>query len=101
MGRLIKPAITLRDNEFQGDLACWLREQSGDNSERMERLRRNLRRARDAELTERQREMVHLYYDRGHSMTKIAMELAVNKSTVSRTLKRAKRKLYRCLKYSL
>ena len=101
MARLIKPAITLRDNEVQGDLARWMREQNGDNSERMERLRRNLRRARDADLTERQREMVHLYYDRGHSVTKIAMELHVNKSTVSRTLNRARGKLKRCLKYSL
>ena len=97
----IKPPITLRDNEVQGDLARWLQEQSGDNSERLERLRRNLRRARESELTERQRQMLHLYYDRGHSMTKIAMELAVNKSTVSRTLARARRRLYQCLKYSL
>ena len=96
-----KPALTFRDNEVQGDLARWLREQSGDNSERLERLRRNLRRAREAELTQRQREMLYLYYDRGHSMTRIAMELAVNKSTVSRTLARARRRLYRCLKYSL
>ena len=96
-----KPALTFRDNEVQGDLARWLREQSGDNSERLERLRRNLRRAREAELTQRQRAMLYLYYDRGHSMTRIAMELAVNKSTVSRTLARARRRLYRCLKYSL
>ena len=96
-----KPALTFRDNEVQGDLARWLREQSGDNSERLERLRRNIRRAREAELTQRQREMLYLYYDRGHSMTRIAMELAVNKSPVSRTLARARRRLYRCLKYSL
>lgn len=96
-----KPALTLRDNEVQGDLARWLREESGDNSERLERLRRNLRRAREAELTERQQEMVRLYYDRGHSMARIAMELQVNKSTVSRTLARAKRRLYQHLKYSL
>ena len=101
MARPIKPAITLRDNEVRGDLARWMREQNGDNSERMERLRRNLRRAREADLTERQREMVYLYYDRGHSVTKIAMELNVNKSTVSRTLSRARQKLKCCLKYSL
>ena len=98
---MVRPALTLRDNEIQGDLSRWLRSESGDNSERLERLRRNLRRARDAELTERQREMVHLYYDRGHSMSKIAMELSVDKSTVSRTIARARRRLYRYFKYSL
>ena len=42
----INPPIYLRNNETYGDLAAWRREHSEDNSERLERLRRNLRRAR-------------------------------------------------------
>ena len=49
----------------------------------------------------RQREMVFLYYDRGLKMSQIAQKLGVNRSTVSRTVKRAKQRLYRCLRYAL
>ena len=69
--------------------------------EQLERLRRGLRRAREQELTPRQREMVFLYYDRGLKMSQIAQKLGVNRSTVSRTVKRAKQRLYRCLRYAL
>lgn len=56
---------------------------------------------REQELTPRQREMVFLYYDRGLKMSQIAQKLGVNRSTVSRTVKRAKQRLYRCLRYAL
>ena len=46
-------------------------------------------------------EMVFLYYDRGLKMSQIAQKLGVNRSTVSRTVKRAKQRLYRCLRYAL
>ena len=36
------------------------------------------RRAREQELTPRQREMVFLYYDRGLKMSQIAQKLGVN-----------------------
>ena len=38
-----RPALRRRDNEFLGDMAAWRREEQSDNSERLERLRRNLR----------------------------------------------------------
>ena len=60
-------ALTRRDNEFMGDLAAWERENGEDNSEQLERLRRNLRRVRRAELTPRQAQLLHLYYDLGYS----------------------------------
>ena len=78
-----------------------LADHAEDNSEQLERLRRGLRRAREQELTPRQREMVFLYYDRGLKMSQIAQKLGVNRSTVSRTVKRAKQRLYRCLRYAL
>ena len=94
-------ALTRRDNEFMGDLAAWERENGEDNSEQLERLRRNLRRVRSAELTGRQAEMIHLYYDLGLSMPQIAARLGITKSTVSRTLARGRKRLKRYLQYSL
>ena len=93
-------ALSFRNNEFLGDLAEWNREHSPDNSEQLERLRRNLRKAREAELTPRQQQMIRMYYDEGKTMTKIARQLHVNKSTVSRTLARGRARLKKYLKYS-
>ena len=94
-------ALTRRDNEFMGDLAAWERENGEDNSEQLERLRRNLRRVRRAELTPRQAQLLHLYYDLGYSMSGIAGELGIDKSTVSRTISRGRERLKRYLHYSL
>lgn len=96
-----KKSLILRDNEFMGDLAAWERENGEDNSEQLERLRRNLAKVRARELTPRQSEMIHLYYDLGLSMGAIAKELGVDKSTVSRTLSRGRKRLKRYLQYSL
>lgn len=81
-------------------LQAWLRAQSGDNSQRRQRLLRNLPRAVAAELTPRQREVLALYMERDMNVTQIAAVLGVNKSTVSRSLHRALRRLERCLRYS-
>ena len=95
------PAYTYRNNEFLGDLTVWKLDNSEDNSEQLERLRRNLRKARDQELTPRQRQMLEMYYDEGKTMGKIALRLKVNKSTVSRTIARGRKRLHHYLKYSL
>lgn len=90
-----------KGGQWLADLASWERESAPDNREQLERLRRNLRLARQQALTERQRQMLELYYDQGLTMGQIALKLNLNRSTVSRTLSRAKDKLYRCLRYSL
>ena len=90
-----------RASEWIGDMTVWRRQNAGDNSERLERLRRNLRQARERELTPRQRQLVSLYYDQGMNIPQIAEELGLNRSTVSRTLRRARDRLYRCLRYAL
>ena len=51
------------------------------------------------ELTELQRETLLAYYFQEQTIPQIARERGVNKSTVSRTLKRAEDKLRRYLKY--
>jgi len=82
-------------------MAVWNRQNAEDNSERLARLRRSLRQAREQELTPRQRQMLELYYDQGMNIPQIAGELGLNRSTVSRTLRRARERLYRCLRYAL
>jgi len=99
--RAAQPAITRRDNEFIGDMAAWEQAHSEDNSEQIARLRRNLRRVWEAELTDRQSQMLHLYYDQGMSMPQIAADLGITKSAVSRTLSRGRKRLKRYLQYSL
>lgn len=51
------------------------------------------------ELTEMQRQTLLAYYFQEQSITEIAEERGVNKSTVCRTLHRAEEKLRRYLKY--
>lgn len=82
-------------------LCLWREEQSGDNQDRIRRLLNNLPRAVQQELTSRQREILHLRFTCGMSVTAIAEKLGVNKSTVSRSLNRSMERLYKSLRYSL
>ena len=90
-----------RSSEWMGDMTVWLRENAEDNHEQMERLLRNLRKARTQELTPRQQEILTLRYEQNMRVTEIARLLGLNRSTVSRTLKRAQERLRRCLQYAL
>lgn len=92
---------SIRNNEVYGDMAAWVAAHAGDNESDLKRLRRNLRIAREEELTARQRELLRLRYEEEMSVTEIAKKLGVDKSTVSRTITRAKRRLYKCLRYGL
>ena len=88
------------DNTFGlVDLAVYTQLMADDNRDQMNRLKRNLTHALRQDVTQRQREYMMLYYGRGMSMEAIAKEMGVNKSTVSRTLKRGRQRLYRCLRY--
>lgn len=70
-----------------------------DNSRSMSILKRNLRRAINEELTEKQREAMRLYYIEQIKMSDIAKILGVNVSTVSRNIKRGRTRLKKCLRY--
>lgn len=61
--------------------------------------RERLLRVMANELTEKQRRAVEDYYLHGKRIPEMAREYGVNKSTVSRTLRRAMGKLRRFMKY--
>ena len=90
-----------RSSEWVGDMTVWLSENGHDNDAQLERMRRSLRQARQQALTPRQREMLVMRYEQNMSGSEIARELGLNRSTVSRTLRRARERLRRCLQYSL
>ena len=58
-----------------------------------------VRRAVEEELTPMQRQTLIAYYFQEKTVPQIAAERGVQKSTVSRTLHRAERRLQRCLRY--
>ena len=60
---------------------------------------KRLRRVIEAELTPCQRQTLTSYYFRQLTIPQIAKEQGVNKSTVSRTLRRAEDRVRRCLRY--
>ena len=90
-----------RSSEWVGDMTVWLSENGDDNAAQLERMRRSLRQARQQALTPRQREMLVMRYEQNMSGSEIARELGLNRSTVSRTLRRAQERLRRCLQYAL
>ena len=91
----------MRNNEVYGDMTAWIAAHAGDNEGDLMRLKRNLRLAREEELTARQRELLRLRYEENMTVTEIAAAIGRDKSTVSRTLSRATRRLYKCLRYGL
>ena len=80
-------------------MAVYARQMSADNSKEISRLKRNLIRALQEDVTPRQRQTLLLYYSDGLNMREIGERLGVDKSTVSRTIKRGERRLRRCLRY--
>lgn len=85
----------MRNNEVYGDMTAWIAAHAGDNEGDLMRL------AREEELTARQRELLRLRYEENMTVTEIAAAIGRDKSTVSRTLSRARRRLYKCLRYGL
>ena len=88
-----------RGKVYAADMAVYSRQMSSDNSQEISRLKRNLIRALWEDITPRQRETMLMYYGQGLNMREIGQKLGVDKSTVSRTIKRGERRLQRCLRY--
>ena len=81
-----------RGRGFAADMAVYNRQMAPDNDQELTQLKRNLIRALWEDITPRQRETML-------NMREIGQKLGVDKSTVSRTIKRGERRLQRCLRY--
>ena len=81
------------------DMAMYTRQIAADNTRELSRLKRNLIRCLREDVTPKQRQMMLLYYAEGKNMREIGQAMGVDKSTVSRTIKRGERRLQRCLRY--
>lgn len=82
-------------NEYK----TYIEKMGEDNSLSHQTLARNLGRALEEELTDKQRRVIKMYYIDEIKMVDIAKELGVNVSTVSRTIHRGLAKLKKCLRY--
>ena len=88
-----------RGRLYAADMAMYSRQIAADNSREVSRLKRNLIRCLREDVTAKQREAMLLYYAEGKNMREIGERLGVDKSTISRTIKRGERRLQRCLRY--
>ena len=84
---------------YAADMAVYARTMSSDNSAQHELLKRSLVRALREDVTEKQRRCLLMYYGDGLNMREIGERLGVDKSTVSRNIKRGEKRLQRCLRY--
>lgn len=85
--------------EYYGEYSTYIASLGEDNSDTHSTLIKNLRRALRDDITDRQRQMIQMYYVDKMKMCEIARLLGVNTSTVSRTISRGEARLQKCLKY--
>lgn len=71
------------------------------NSEKIQKVKSAMMKVIKNELTSRQRETIVLYYYKEMGVSEIADKLGLAPSTVSRTIKRARDKIYKFLKYMM
>ena len=88
-----------RGKHYAADMAVYSLQMAEDNSKEHNRLKRNLVRALREDVTPKQRQALMLYYGEGLNMREIGDRLGIDRSTVSRTLKRGEQRLLRCLRY--
>lgn len=90
-----------RGQTYSQDMVDYMRRisEQNTNTDSMDRLKQNLIRCLNEDITPRQRTLLTMYYVQQLSQTEIARQLGVDPSTVSRTILRGERKLQRCLRY--
>ena len=88
-----------RRHRLRTEQAVYLGLLSLEDEGQLEQASRCLAQALRQEVTQRQRQMLALYYGRRMTMEEIAQSLRVDRTTVSRTLKRGEARLQRCLRY--
>lgn len=77
----------------------WLEHPQNDNPDHV-RVLKALKMALDQELSDCQRRYVTAYYVEGLTVTQVAERYHITRATVSRTLTRARRRLWRVVRYS-
>lgn len=76
------------------------REEKGTDGGEHQRIVRMLSKAIEGELTQRQRDCVHLHYYEGKTVSEVASELKIGVPTASKHLKKARIRLADVLRYS-
>ena len=91
----------LGDAEFCADkrISAIIGDVSESNSIQHNLMIKVMRNVIENELSERQRQVITLYYFRKMNIPEIAKMLGVNRSTVSRTISRGRRNIMEKLKY--
>lgn len=87
------------DSLFESDIAKIVQKKGASNAVKIETLKRMVTLIVKQELTHRQKTILELYFIRRLKYYQIAEILNINKSTVSRTKKRAFKTIYKILKY--
>ena len=90
-----------RGGLYAADMARYARMISEENTNTREltQVKLALWRAIHEDVSEKQRQYLLLYYGEGLNMNEIGERMGVDKSTVSRTIKRGEDRLRRCLRY--
>lgn len=88
-----------KGKNYGADMVVYARLMAQDNRGQLQQLRRNLAQALREELTQRQRQVLFLYYEQGLNMREIGELLGIDRTTVSRTMKRGEARIHRCLRY--
>ena len=100
-GEMIDSALPYRNSEDVGSLQKYLKDTASTNDEALLRAKNVLSKAIQTELTAKQQEYLLMQFCDGLTVTEISRRCGVDKSVVSRTISRAKRRLYHCIKYAM
>lgn len=98
---MIDSALPYRNSEDVGSLQEYLKDTASTNDEALLRAKNVLSKAVQTELTAKQQEYLLMQFCDGLTVTEISRRCGVDKSVVSRTISRAKRRLYHCIKYAM
>ncbi|MBQ9853342.1 MAG: sigma-70 family RNA polymerase sigma factor [Ruminiclostridium sp.] len=92
--------IQYNNRDDRVDLETFVQAMSGDNQTRLAELQAYLGKALREDVTPRQQQVLFLYYVQGLNMRQIAEALKVERSTVSRTLKRGEERIRSRMRYN-
>ena len=92
--------IQYNNRDDRVDLETFVQAMAGDNQTRLAELQACLGKALREDVTPRQQQVLFLYYVQGLNMRQIAEALGVDRSTVSRTLKRGEERIRSRVRYN-